>query len=263
MVRRGLAPSRARARELVEGDRVRVAGAPVRSAARQVAPGEPLTVVGEGPRFVGRGGEKLAAALEAFDLDPTGLRVLDAGASTGGFTDALLQNGAAEVVAVDVGRGQLHDRLRRDPRVVVRERTNLRHVDPVELGPIDAVVVDVSFISLAKVLPVLAACAPSEGRLRWIVALVKPQFEAGRQEVSRGRGVVRDPEVWSSVLVDVSAAAAAEGLRTVDLVPSPLRGADGNVEFLALLRPGPAPDRDELRGLVERAVGPASAGTAT
>jgi len=245
LVRRGLATSRTQAREYVESGRVLVGGAPSTKPARQVDAGEAVVLVGERPRFVGRGGEKLAGALAAFALSTDGLRVLDAGASTGGFTDCALQGGAREVVALDVGHGQLHDRLRRDPRVVVLERTNLRHVDPSELGPFDAVVSDLSFISLTKVMSVLVGCCEPGG---WLVLLVKPQFEAGRREVSRGRGVITDPHEWRGALERVVASAEGLGAEVAGVAVSPLRGAEGNVEFLLHLRRSPStvaapPDR--------------------
>lgn len=233
LVRRGLADSRTQAQSYIEQGRVLVGGAPATKASRQVDAGESLVVRGDGPRFVGRGGEKLAGALEEFGLDPTGLHALDAGASTGGFTDALLQHGATSVVALDVGHGQLHERLRRDPRVRVLERTNLRHVEPDELGPFDAVVADLSFISLTKVMAVLVGCCAPDG---WLVLLVKPQFEAGRQEVSRGRGVITDPGEWAGAVERVVDSARTEGAELSGLRVSPLRGADGNVEFLVHLR---------------------------
>lgn len=253
LVRRGLADSRTQARSLVESGRVRVGGAPATKAARQVDAGEAVVVVGEGPRFVGRGGDKLLGALEAFDLDPTALRVLDAGASTGGFTDALLQHGAASVVALDVGHGQLHERLRADPRVVVSERTNLRHVDPAELGEFGAVVADLSFISLTKVMSVLVGCCAPGG---WLVLLVKPQFEAGRREVSRGRGVISDPEEWAGAVGRVADSAQELGAAVAGLCVSPLRGGDGNVEFLLHLERTERPTLDAAAVdlLVDRAL---------
>jgi 23S rRNA (cytidine1920-2'-O)/16S rRNA (cytidine1409-2'-O)-methyltransferase len=254
LVRRGLADSRTQARALIEQGRVRVGGAPATKAARQVDAGEPVLVSGDGPRFVGRGGEKLSGALDAFALDPDGLRALDAGASTGGFTDALLQHGASAVVALDVGHGQLHERLRADPRVEVLERTNLRHVEPDELGPFGAVVADLSFISLTKVMAVLVGCAAPDG---WLVLLVKPQFEAGRREASRGRGVISAPVEWAGAVERVVRSAEREGASVAGLVVSPLRGADGNVEFLLHLRRAPAPaavDDDELASMVDAAL---------
>jgi 23S rRNA (cytidine1920-2'-O)/16S rRNA (cytidine1409-2'-O)-methyltransferase len=209
---------------------VRVAGAPATKPAHLVDPAQPVELVGPAPRFVGRGGEKLDAALERFGVPVAGRRALDAGASTGGFTDCLLQRGAAQVVAVDVGYGQLHERLRADPRVEVRERTNVRTLDRSALaGGVDLVVADLSFISLRTVLPVLVPLVDPEGDL---VLLVKPQFEAGRREASRGAGVVRDPEVWRRVLEEVARAARDSGADRMGLMASPLTGADGNVEFL-------------------------------
>lgn len=235
-----------------------VGGAPADKAARLVAPDEALAVLGPPPRFVGRGGEKLDAALDAFGLDVAGSRALDAGASTGGFTDALLQRGAAQVVAVDVGHGQLDARLRGDDRVVVRERTNVRHLDdPDEVGgAVDVVTADLSFISLRTVLPALLAVARPGADL---VLLVKPQFEAGRQEVSRGKGVIADPEVWRRVLAEVHGALVSHGAVIMGAMASPLTGADGNVEFLLWARaPGgagaPAPSVD-LDAVVDAVAG--------
>lgn len=236
LVRRGLAETRTQARAFIDGGRVLVGGAPATKAARQVDPGEAVVLTGEPPRFVGRGGEKLQGALQVFGLDPDGVRALDAGASTGGFTDALLQHGAASVVALDVGHGQLHERLRSDPRVQVMERTNLRHVDPAELGPFGSVVADLSFISLTKVMPVLVECCAPGG---WLVLLVKPQFEAGRREVSRGRGVISDPSEWSGAVRRVARSAEDAGAAVIGLMVSPLRGADGNLEFLLHLQRSP------------------------
>jgi 23S rRNA (cytidine1920-2'-O)/16S rRNA (cytidine1409-2'-O)-methyltransferase len=207
---------------------VLVGGMPARSAARRVAADEPITVSGDGPRFVSRGGEKLAAALEHFDQDVTGRRALDAGASTGGFTDCLLQHGAAHVVAVDVGRGQLAWSLRTDPRVTVLERTNVRYLTPEDIGGATGFgVADLSFISLSVCAPALARCTTGDADL---VLLVKPQFEAGRSQVGN-RGVVRDPAVHRTVLHRVRDDLARSGLGAVAAMPSPLRGADGNVEF--------------------------------
>jgi 23S rRNA (cytidine1920-2'-O)/16S rRNA (cytidine1409-2'-O)-methyltransferase len=213
---------------------VTVDGAPAFKAARQVAPQEAVVVHGDGPRFVGRGGEKLAAALERFAVPVDGLRTLDAGASTGGFTDCLLQYGARCVVAVDVGYGQLHERLRADPRVESVERTNVRDLAPGDLGPpFDLVVADLSFISLRAVLVPLLGLAAADAH---VVLLVKPQFEAGRDEAGRGRGVIRDPAVWRRVLDEVVTALQATGAAIMGVMVSPLTGADGNVEFLVHAR---------------------------
>lgn len=237
LVRRGLAPSRTAARELVASKQVLVAGSVADKPARMVDPADPLVLRGDPPRFVGRGGEKLAGALEEFALDVDGLRILDAGASTGGFTDCLIQSGAREVVALDVGHGQIHERLRSNPAVTVLERTNLRHVRAAELGHFDAAVADLSFISLTLVMGVLLELVADRG---WLVLLVKPQFECGRSEVSRGKGVVRDPSLWSEALSTVANAAINCGGVIMGAMVSPLHGADGNVEFcLHVVVPGP------------------------
>ena len=231
LVRRGLVPSRARAQEAIAAGQVLVGGAPANTPARQVAAGEPVVVLPAEPEeFVSRGGHKLAAGLDAFALDVRGCRAADVGASTGGFTDCLLQRGAAHVYAIDVGRGQLAWSLRQDPRVTVMERTNVRDLDAGSLEPQpDVCVVDVSFISLRTVAPNLLLIASPEAEF---VLLVKPQFEAGRARLGRG-GIVRDPEVHAAVLREVVAALADTGLGVRAVIPSHLRGADGNVEFLA------------------------------
>lgn len=250
LVRRGLSATRADAQRAVSAGRVTVAGAPALKASRLVGADEPVLVLGTGPRFVGRGGDKLDAALVHFGIDVRDRRVLDAGASTGGFTDCLLQRGAAEVVAVDVGHGQLHERLRGDPRVVVRERTNVRHLAADDIGgPVSLVVADLAFISLRTVLDALIGVCEPSGEL---VLLVKPQFEAGRADVSRGRGVVRDPTVHQSVKDDIDAALRARDAMIIGWMDSPLRGADGNIEFLVHVRPSNA----EPAPVERKAVGP-------
>lgn len=230
IVRRDLAPSRTAAQLLINSDRVLVNGAVAAKASRQVAPSDALVIDGPPARFVGRGAEKLNHALDVFGIDVSGLRLIDAGASTGGFTDCALQRGAAEVVAVDVGHGQLHERLRADARVVNMERQNIRAVTPDLIGgPVDGAVGDLSFISLRLVIdPLVAVCQPGA----FMVLLVKPQFEAGRVEVSRGRGVVTDPEVHERVRNEVDAALREAGCGVVGWTTSPITGADGNVEFL-------------------------------
>ena len=218
-----------------------VAGAPADKPARLVAAGDPIVLEGPAARFVSRGGEKLDAALTTFAVDVSGRRVLDAGSSTGGFTDCCLQRGAATVIAVDVGYGQLHERLRVDPRVELRERVNVRTLtsDDVQPPP-DVIVADLSFISLRTVTPALLDCAAPGADLVW---LVKPQFEAGRQAVSAGRGVIRDPEVRAAALEAVGGGLEERGATIMGAMVSPLRGADGNVEFLLhALAPGhPSP----------------------
>jgi len=241
----------------VTAGRVLVGGAAASKPARLVDPGDALLVQGDPGRWVGRGAEKLRAALVEWDPDVAGIRALDVGASTGGFTDCLLQGGAAEVVALDVGHGQLHERLRNDRRVVVMERTNIRHVEPAGLGRFDAVVADLSFISLTTVMPLLTACLAPGG---WMVLLVKPQFEAGRVEASRGRGVIRDPAIWRRVLGEVVDAGTGAGVAVVGAMVSPLRGAEGNTEFLLHLRHG-APGPEDLPALLDGAVAGAVAAT--
>ncbi len=214
---------------MIGDGRVRVGGLPATTSARRVDAGTAVTVATDGPQYVSRGGVKLAGALAAFSLDVRDRIALDAGASTGGFTDCLLQHGAMRVHAVDVGRGQLAWSLRQDPRVVVYERTNVRTFDPVRLGePVDIVVADLSFISLRTVAPALLACATPAAEF---VLLVKPQFEAGPARVGRG-GIVRDPEVHAAVLHEIVDGLAAAGLFVTGVVGSPIRGADGNREFL-------------------------------
>ena len=216
--------------------RVLVNGAVADKAARLVAPGDAVVVSGPPPRFVGRGGEKLDAALAAFGIDVAGRRALDVGASTGGFTDCLLQRGAAEVVALDVGHGQLHPRIRSDPRVLVLERTNVRDATPATIGGMVAVVVvDVSFISLTVIIPVLVTlCQPGSP----MVLLVKPQFEAGRAEVSRGRGVITDPAIHDRVRAEVAAALVTAGCDVLAWMDSPILGGEGNRELLVHARTG-------------------------
>ena len=248
LVRRGLVASRTRALVEIEAGRVLVGGAPAAKAATLVDGAEPIEVLGPPPRFVGRGGEKLDRACERFGIDVRSRRALDAGASTGGFTDCLLQRGAALVVAVDVGYGQLHERLRADHRVVVRERTDVRSIDADALGgPFEIVVADLSFISLRTVLPALLAVARPGAD---VVVLVKPQFECGRREASRGRGVVRDPLVWRRALDGVVLALDQAAAPLLGAMPSPLTGAGGNVEFLVHAR-APGGEREGGAGPVD------------
>jgi 23S rRNA (cytidine1920-2'-O)/16S rRNA (cytidine1409-2'-O)-methyltransferase len=229
LVRRGLVTSREEARAAIDADLVTVDGAPVTKAATQVSTSSALAVLAPPQRFVSRGGEKLDHALERFGIDVAGLACLDAGASTGGFTDVLLGRGAASVIACDVGYGQLHARLRADERVTVLERTNVRELtaDGLPHRP-ELVVADLSFVSLRLALTALVELASDAARF---VVLVKPQFEAGRDRVPRG-GVVRDPEVWRDAVLGVVARAAELGLAAHAVTASPLRGPAGNVEFL-------------------------------
>lgn len=231
LVRRGLVSSRQKAQEAIDAGRVLVGGALADKAARLVAAAEAVVVQGPPPRYVSRGGLKLEAALAHFGLDPHGLRCLDAGASTGGFTDCLLQRGAASVVAVDVGHGVIHERLRCHPRVTVMERTNVRSLDLGERFPL--VTADLSFISLRTVAPALLAHAAAD-----LVLLVKPQFEAGRAEAAKGKGVITDPAVHERVLEEVTVAFVSLGAVKMGVMRSPVTGADGNVELLLHLSDG-------------------------
>jgi 23S rRNA (cytidine1920-2'-O)/16S rRNA (cytidine1409-2'-O)-methyltransferase len=241
VVERGLAESRSRAQALILAARVRTgegdAARTDRKAGDLVDADLPIELVASEP-YVSRGGHKLAAALDAFAVDPTGLVCLDAGASTGGFTDVLLQRGVARVHAVDVGRGQLAVPIAADPRVIVHDRTNARHLTSATLGePIDLAVVDVSFISLRLVLGPIASTIREDGGTG-IIALVKPQFEVGKGATDHG--VVRDTAAHRAVLERVSAAAAEIGLGTRDVIASPILGPEGNREFLAWFGRGPS-----------------------
>jgi 23S rRNA (cytidine1920-2'-O)/16S rRNA (cytidine1409-2'-O)-methyltransferase len=229
LVRRGVATGRANAHQLIAESRVLVNGAVADKPARLVAVSDNIMVSGPPPRFVSRGGDKLDAALDRFAVDVSGCRVLDCGASTGGFTDCLLQRGAAEVVALDVGHGQLHPRIRDDERVVVLERTNIRSATAETIGGlVDATVADVSFISLTAVIPNLATLCKPGARM---VLLVKPQFEAGRAVVSRGKGVVTDPAVYDDVRSRIEASLRSAGCVVQGWTDSPILGGEGNREF--------------------------------
>ncbi len=230
---RGLAPSRERARALILAAQVSVEGRVISKAGTQVEVDVEIALLGHEHEWVGRGGLKLAHALDTFGIDVTGREALDIGASTGGFTDVLLKRGASRVVALDVGHNQLDWAIRSDPRVVVVERFNARRLTAADLpAPVDVVCIDVSFISLRLILP---AVPPLLRPGADVIALVKPQFEAGRTEV--GRGVIRDPAIHARVVDEVSAAAAAVGLTPRATTPSPITGQKGNVEFLLHLRP--------------------------
>jgi 23S rRNA (cytidine1920-2'-O)/16S rRNA (cytidine1409-2'-O)-methyltransferase len=244
---------------------VLVAGTQADKAARQVAPDEPIVLQGPPQPFVSRGGQKLDAALTRFAVDPAGRHVLDAGASTGGFTDCLLQRGAARVYAVDVGHGQLDQRLRTDSRVSVLERVNVRSLTPEALrerdpafAPCTLITADLSFISLVTVVPAL--CGPLGHPDAELVLLVKPQFEAGRAIVARGKGVVRDPDVWRSALESVTSALVDEVTGIMGAMVSPLTGPAGNVEFLVHVRKEVPADRtSDVGTLLASAVDEATA----
>lgn len=234
LVRRGLARSRQQAAELIGAGRVTIDGMPAAKPATAVAVDARLAVRDDGERtWVSRGAHKLLGALDAFGIDVTGRRCLDAGASTGGFTEVLLDRGAAAVVAVDVGYGQLAWSLRSDPRVRCIERTNVRDLTPDAVGgPVDLVVADLSFISLSTVLPALTGCCRADAD---IVPMVKPQFEVGRDQVGPG-GVVTDPHLRAGAVLGVAGRAAELGWHTVGVTASPLPGPSGNVEYFLRLR---------------------------
>jgi 23S rRNA (cytidine1920-2'-O)/16S rRNA (cytidine1409-2'-O)-methyltransferase len=235
---------------------VLVGGSVADKPARLVAEGDPIEVDHDGRRFVSRGGDKLDAALERFPVIVVGRRCLDAGASTGGFTDCLLQRGAAHVLAVDVGYGQLDPGLRADPRVEVRERTNIRSMAEADAAAFDLVVADLSFISLTTVIPVLTGALAGPGAD--LVLLVKPQFELGRIEVSRGRGVIRDAALRRAALDRVASALLAAGATIMGVMASPVLGPAGNAEYLLwgrLASPGGDPiPASALDGLFDAAV---------
>jgi 23S rRNA (cytidine1920-2'-O)/16S rRNA (cytidine1409-2'-O)-methyltransferase len=232
VVDKGLASSRERARALILAGQVQVDGRPITKAGTPVPDAADITLVAADHPYVSRGGLKLAHALDTFGIAVAGRTALDIGASTGGFTDVLLQRGAARVVALDVGHGQIDWRLRGDPRVVVLEGVNARYLTPADVpGPFDLICIDVSFISLRRILP---SVPPLLGPDADVLALVKPQFEAGRAEVRKG--VIRDEAVHIRVVEEVRAAAAAVGLTPAAVTPSPITGQKGNVEFLLHLR---------------------------
>ncbi|MBW2108254.1 MAG: TlyA family RNA methyltransferase [Deltaproteobacteria bacterium] len=234
LVQRGLVQSRQRALALILAGQVFVDGRRLTKAGTRVRKEADIRISGGDIPYVSRGGIKLEAALKAFGLDVSGWRCLDVGASTGGFTDCLLQHGAAHVTAVDVGYGQIHWNLRNDPRVTLLERTNIRHLNPDTLASlVDLACIDVSFISLKIVVPVVMRCIKPAGR---IVCLIKPQFEVGKGLVGKG-GVVRDENMHKAVIKDLTETFFQRGLRRLALTPSPILGAKGNREFLALLTP--------------------------
>jgi len=247
LVELGLADSQTQAQRLIMAAQVTVGGRVVDKPGTQVPAAGPLAVAGR-PPYVSRGGFKLAAALDAFDIDVSNWIAADVGASTGGFTDCLLQRGAVRVYAVDVGYGQLAWKLRQDPRLVVMDRTNARYLESLP-EPVDLVTIDVSFISLRLILPMAIGWLRPGGQ---IVALIKPQFEAGRKQVSKG-GVVRDPALHRTVLQAITSWAESQSLGLANLIRSPLTGPAGNVEFLAHWLPGSAAS-GEVGPLIEACV---------
>jgi 23S rRNA (cytidine1920-2'-O)/16S rRNA (cytidine1409-2'-O)-methyltransferase len=253
-----LVSTRQEALEAVAAGRVLVGGAVADKPARLVGPGEAVLVQGPLRRFAGRGGEKLDGALDRFGVPVHGRRALDAGSSTGGFTDCLLQRGASSVIAVDVGHGQLDQRLREDPRVIVLERTNIRSAHDVLVRrpdgphlPVDLLTADLSFVSLVPLAPALRELVASHGDL---VVLVKPQFEAGRPAMARTKGVLRDPSVWHRTVADVAFALRSAGTGIMGVMPSPLTGAAGNTEFFVHAVVGAPSTEDVVAARVSDAI---------
>jgi 23S rRNA (cytidine1920-2'-O)/16S rRNA (cytidine1409-2'-O)-methyltransferase len=227
LVERGLFDSRAKAQAAIEAGLVTVDGAVIKKSSEEIAASAALSATPAHP-YVSRGGVKLATALDHFKFDPKGRVCLDVGASTGGFTQVLLERSARKIYAADVGRGQMHETLRARPEVVVLEETDIRTLAPVQLSePPDLIVIDVSFISLKLTLPPALALAKTPAQL---VALIKPQFEAGRAHLKKG--IVRDPSVHTSVCDDIATSITALGWRVIGIIPSPIEGGDGNAEFL-------------------------------
>lgn len=237
LVKRGLADSRSEASRMIDAGHVTVSGAFADKASRLVGADEPIAVVVE-KKYVSRGGEKLQHALQYFTVNVAGRSVLDAGVSTGGFTDCVLQRGARRVFAIDVGRNQLHERIKADERVTWRDGVNVRDLVSNDLPfPCSLVVADLSFISLTKVFPALVGCVnPEESfAVPQMLLLVKPQFEAGRKEVSRGKGVITDPAIHEDTIRQVRECVESLGATVVGVVESPIKGSEGNTEFLMLV----------------------------
>ena len=240
----GAVKSRTRAKEYIESGYVSVNGKNASKPSLDITDIDVVSIEVPDGQFVGRGAKKLDGALDSFGIDPSGKACIDVGASTGGFTDCLLQQGASKVFAIDVGYGQLDWKIRSDPRVVVMERTNVRYVTPEDLGePLDLSVIDVSFISLRIVLPVVKTFLKQTGQ---VLCLIKPQFEAGKEAVAKGKGVVRDPAIHKEVLDDFVSLTREIGFTILGLTFSPVKGPEGNIEFLAHLtlddKPGIMPD---------------------
>jgi 23S rRNA (cytidine1920-2'-O)/16S rRNA (cytidine1409-2'-O)-methyltransferase len=250
LVERGLAESRNRAQRLVMAGEVRVEGEMVHKSSTQVDENAEIEVKAR-PKFVSRGGKKIEAALAAFKVPVAGKVCADVGASTGGFTDCLLQNGAAKIYAIDVGYGILHWKLRKDPRVVVMERTNARYVDSLP-EPVELVVIDASFISLGLILPAVREWFVDKGGQT--VALIKPQFEAGRKAAAVHAGVIKDETVHRKVLRDTLDEALALGFQPVGLIASPIKGPKGNVEFLVDLHLKPPGKKADLEAMINAAL---------
>lgn len=250
LVERGLAESRNLAQRLVMAGEVRVDGEMIHKSSTAIPEDAHIEVM-QRPKFVSRGGKKLEAALAAFEVDAAGKVCADVGASTGGFTDCLLQHGADKVYAIDVGYGVLHWKLRQDPRVIVMERTNARYVESLP-ERVELVTIDASFISLSLILPAVRAwldCERGE-----VIALVKPQFEAGRKAAALHAGVIKDEAVHEKVLRETLSDAIGLGFAPVGLIPSPIKGSKGNIEFLVQLKVGIAPQAPDIEGMIDGAM---------
>lgn len=250
LVERGLAESRNRAQRLVMAGEVRVDGEMVHKSSTQVFENAEIEVK-QRPKYVSRGGKKLAAAIETFEVNPSGKVCADVGASTGGFTDCLLQHGAAKVYAIDVGYGVLYWKLRQDPRVIVMERTNARYLEALP-EPVDLVSIDASFISLALILPAVKGWF--EGASGQVIALIKPQFEAGRKAAAVHAGVIKDESVHERVLEETLSSAKELGFNPVGLIPSPIKGPKGNIEFLVDLRLSTGEIQGDFDDMIARAL---------
>lgn len=229
LVRRQIATSREQAQQYINAKKVTVNGAIATKSANQVLAGDAIELLGPPPKYVGRGGHKLEAAIDTFNIEIAGKRAIDIGSSTGGFTDALLQAGASHVLALDVGTAQLHEKLRANDKVTVKEQTDIRTAELQTLGaPFDIVVIDVSFIGLAQIIEAVTQCCGQNGS---VISLIKPQFEAGRAEANKTKGVIKDPEIWRRVLQEVHTTFTDSGLTVSDICVSPITGGSGNVEF--------------------------------
>jgi len=252
MVRRGLAESREIAQSLIKSGKVLVSGSSALKPSRLVEASQPLQIIDPPPKYVSRAGRKLEAALETFEVEVNSSRCIDIGASTGGFTDCLLQNGAESVLAVDVGRGQIHERLLANQRVEVLEQTDVRSLIPEKVGaPFKVLTADLAFISLRTVMGNLFPLVKKGSDM---LLLVKPQFEAGKKAVDAGRGVIRDPEIWEEVLKSVQGSINAHDGAIMKCMPSPIKGSEGNVEFFLHVMPEEEQRQLEISKVISLAI---------
>ena len=235
MMRRGLVESREIAQSLIASGKVLVAGAPALKSSRLVEASQPLKIIDSLPKYVSRAGGKLEAALEEFEVDVTSKSCIDVGASTGGFTDCLLQHGADSVLAIDVGKGQIHEKIIADPRATVLEQTDVRSLEAEKIGaPFQILTADLAFISLRTVMSELFSLVSKGSDM---LLLVKPQFEAGKKEVDKGRGVISNPQIWEEVLWRVKDSINSYDAAIIECMPSPIKGSEGNVEFFLHVKP--------------------------